>query len=68
MSEERAHCTVGEKKSKKNKVSDYKKLSAVFDRAMLTVYENNIFPTLSCVVVKIHKNISQSSDNRFCSK
>ncbi len=68
MSDNRGHCTVGEKKSKKNKVSGYKKLSAVFDRAMLTVFENHIFPTLSCVVVEIHKNISQSSNNRFCSK
>ncbi len=37
------------KKIEKNKVGDNKKLSAVFDRAMLIVYENNIFPTLSCV-------------------
>jgi len=49
MSDNRGHCTVGEKKSKKNQASGYKKLSAVFDRAMLIVYENKIFPTLSCV-------------------
>jgi hypothetical protein len=40
MSEERSHCTVCEKKIEKNKFNDKKKLSAVVDRAMLIVHEN----------------------------
>jgi len=54
MSEERAHGTVREKKIGKNKFIDRKKLSVVFDRVISNVYENNIFPTLSCNMVEIH--------------
>jgi hypothetical protein len=54
MSEERSHCTVCEKKIEKNKFNDKKKLSALVDRAMSIVYENDIFPTLSCDMVEIH--------------
>ncbi len=54
MSEERAICTVREKKIDKNKFNDRKKLSVVFDRAMSNVYENNIFPTLPCDMVENH--------------
>jgi hypothetical protein len=53
-SEERAHCTVREKKSIKINFMIGKKRSVIFDRAMSNVYENNIFPTLPCVVVDIH--------------
>jgi hypothetical protein len=42
------------KKIGKNKFSDKGKLSVVFDRAMSSVYENNIFPTLPYGVVEIH--------------
>jgi hypothetical protein len=54
MSEERANCTVREKKIDKNKFHDREKLSVVFDRAMSNVYENTIFPTLLCDMVEIH--------------
>jgi hypothetical protein len=53
MSEERAICTVHEKKSIK-KFNNSKKRSVLFDRAMSNVYENNIFPTLSGDMVEIH--------------
>ena len=56
------------KKIEKNKFRNNEKLSAVFDRVMLNVYENNIFPTLSCVVVGIHENSSQHSNDEFCFK
>jgi hypothetical protein len=38
----------------KNKFNIRKKVSVVFDRAMLNVYENNIFPTLPYTTVEIH--------------
>ncbi len=58
MSEEGANCTVREKKIDKNKFHYREKLSVVFDRAMSTVYENTIFPTLLCDIVEIHNIIS----------
>jgi hypothetical protein len=42
------------KKIDENKFNDRKKLSVVFDRAMSNMYENNIFPTLTCDMVEIH--------------
>jgi hypothetical protein len=42
------------KKIEKNKFNDKKKLSAVVDRAMSVVYENDIFPTLPYDMVDIH--------------
>jgi hypothetical protein len=54
MSEERAYCTVREKKSIKINLMIGKKLSVVFDRAMSNVYENDIFPTFPCDMVDIH--------------
>jgi hypothetical protein len=38
----------------KNKFNDKKKLSAVVDRAMSIVYENDIFPTLPCNMGDTH--------------
>jgi hypothetical protein len=54
MSEERAICTVRQKKIDKNKFHIRKKVSVVFDRAMSNVYENNVFPTLPYATVEIH--------------
>jgi len=68
LNRERVNCTVGEKKSKRIKLVVVKKRSAVFDRAMLTLYENKIFPTLSYAVVQIHKNTSLPSDTRLWPK
>jgi hypothetical protein len=42
------------KKIHKNKFNDRKKLSVVFDRVMSNMYENTIFPTLPCDMVRIH--------------
>jgi hypothetical protein len=42
------------KKINKNKFNDSKKVSVVLDRAMSNMYENTIFPTLSCDMVEIH--------------
>jgi hypothetical protein len=39
----------------KNKFNNKRKLSVVFYRTMSNVYENNIFPTLLCVVVEIQE-------------
>ncbi len=47
------------KKIGKNKFSDRRKLSVVFDRAMSSVYENNIFPTLPYDMVEIHNITSK---------
>jgi hypothetical protein len=49
------------KKIGKNKFSDRGKLSVVFDRAMSSVYENNIFPTLPYDMVEIHNTTSQKA-------
>ncbi len=37
----------------KKKFDNKRKLGVVFDRTMSNIYENNIFPTLLCAVVKI---------------
>ncbi len=39
---------------RKNKFNARTKLSLAFDRSVLNMYKNNIFPTLPCVVVEIH--------------
>jgi hypothetical protein len=36
------------------KVTNKKKTSVAFNRAISNVYENNIFPTLSHVLTEIH--------------
>jgi hypothetical protein len=50
-----------QKKIEKNKFFDRKKLSVAFDRAMLIVHENDIFPRLSFPVLEIHEFKAKST-------
>jgi hypothetical protein len=52
MSEERAHLYRLRKKSKKNEFLNRRNLSVAFDRAILNIHKNNIFPTLACDMLK----------------
>jgi len=44
---------------KKNQFYTEEKLSVAFDGAMPSVYENDIFPTVSCAAVEIYEKKQQ---------